>query len=209
MGANAQFGLVHAALPAPVPESDQAGAPGENSRDHALTTTSLNPGAIYRKPFTMEEYLSSRILSDPVRLLDCVPMVNGGLAYIVTCVGGTGEKAHRQACLPPRFLTRSATTTTARAINPTSPTRDLSKNRPAAMKMAGVGHKDIDMFEPYDDYPMVVLIQMEDYGFCKKGEGGRFVEERDMTFRATFPSPPTAGNCPEASQAAPSAASCP
>ena len=71
----------------------------------AVTTryhASLNPGAIYRKPFTMEEYLNSRILSDPVRLLDCVPMVNGGLAYIVTSVE-TAKKAHRQAHLPARL----------------------------------------------------------------------------------------------------------
>ena len=53
--------------------------------------------------------------------------------------------------------------------------------------MAGITHGDIDVFEPYDDYPMVVLIQMEDYGFCKKGEGAQFVEERDLKFDGDFP----------------------
>ena len=75
--------------------------------------------------------------------------------------------------------------------------------------MAGVQHQDIDVFEPYDDYPMVVLIQMEDYGFCKKGRRRKVRRGAGPDVStATSPSPPTAGNCPAASQAAPSAASC-
>ena len=58
---------------------------------------------------------------------------------------------------------------------------------PEAFRMAGVRHEDIDLFQPYDDYPMVVLIQMEDYGFCRKGEGARFVAERDLHFDGDFP----------------------
>jgi len=81
MGASAQFALVlqrymheHRVTP------EQLGKIAVSTRYHA----SLHPGAIYRKPITLEEYLGSRMLTDPIRLLDCVPIVNGGLAYIVT-----------------------------------------------------------------------------------------------------------------------------
>ena len=51
---------------------------------------------------------------------------------------------------------------------------------PEAFRMAGVRHADIDCFEPYDDYPMVVLMQLEDLGFCEKGKGGRFVADGNL-----------------------------
>ena len=61
------------------------------------------------------------------------------------------------------------------------------KAAPEALQMAGVEHKDIDVFLPYDDYPFVVVMQLEDCGFCRKGEGGRFVEERSLRFDGDFP----------------------
>ena len=53
--------------------------------------------------------------------------------------------------------------------------------------MAGVRHEDIDLFQPYDDYPFIAVMQLEDCGFCRKGEGGRFVEERDLRFDGDLP----------------------
>ena len=53
--------------------------------------------------------------------------------------------------------------------------------------MAGVTHQDIQFFEPYDDYPFVALMSIEDWGFCKKGEGGRFVDEHNLRFDGDFP----------------------
>jgi acetyl-CoA acetyltransferase len=53
--------------------------------------------------------------------------------------------------------------------------------------MAGIQHKDVDSFHPYDDFPFVVLMQIEDCGFCKKGEGGKFVEERNLQLNGDFP----------------------
>ena len=184
MGANSQFGLVHARYLHQYQNQikpEHLGKIAVTSRYHA----SLNPGAIYRKPFTMEEYLGSRILSDPVRLLDCVPMVNGGLAYIVTTV----ETAKKLTDKPVYLLGFGEVSNYYHGSRnqPDITYTGFEQTTPEAMKMAGVTHKDIDVFEPYDDYPMVVLIQMEDYGFCKKGEGGKFVEERDLTFQGDFP----------------------
>jgi hypothetical protein len=81
MGANSQFGLIQTRYGHQyLLTLEQLGKIAATTRFHA----SLNPGAIFRQPFTVEDYVNSRILSDPMRLLDCVPIVNGGLAYVVT-----------------------------------------------------------------------------------------------------------------------------
>ena len=50
-----------------------------------------------------------------------------------------------------------------------------------------VKREDIDLFEIYDDYPIAVMIQIEDFGYCKKGEGGKFVDNHDLTYNGDFP----------------------
>lgn len=182
MGANSQFALVQTRYMHQYPINP------EHLAKIAVTTryhASLNPGAIYRKPITVEEYLASRILSDPVRLLDCVPLVNGGLAYIVTSAR-TAAKITDQPVYLLGFGEANNYYHGSR-IRPDITFTGFVKAAPEAFAMAGVEHKDIDVFEPYDDYPMIVLIQIEDYGFCKKGEGAKFVEERDLSFNGDFP----------------------
>ena len=50
-----------------------------------------------------------------------------------------------------------------------------------------VKREDIDLFEIYDDYPIAVMIQIEDLGYCKKGDGGKFVDAHDLTYNGDFP----------------------
>src|SRR5258706_2899331 len=50
-----------------------------------------------------------------------------------------------------------------------------------------VKRQDIDLFEIYDDYPIAVMIQIEDFGYCKKGDGGKFVDAHDLTYNGNFP----------------------
>ena len=182
MGASAQFALVqtrymHQYKLTP----EQLGKIAINARFHA----SMNPGAIYRKPFTMEEYLGSRMLSDPIRLLDCVPIVNGGLAYIVT-----SAKTARTLTDRPVYLRGFGEINNyyhgSRSL-PDITTTGFAQTAPQAMKAAGVTHRDIDFLQPYDDYPFIAMMTIEDHGFCKKGEGGRFVEEHDLSFNGDFP----------------------
>ncbi len=182
MGANAQFALVQTRYMDKYPLRDeQLGKISVTARYHA----SLNPGAIYRKPYTMEEYLASERLSWPVRLFDCVPMVNGGLAYIVT------RADDAKAITPkPAYLRGFAEVNNYYSGSRTFP--DITdtgflQTAPEAFAMAGIKHADVGSFQPYDDYPMVALIQIEDYGFAKKGEGGKFVDEHDLTIHGDFP----------------------
>ena len=182
MGASAQFALVQTRyMHEHALTSEQLGKIAVSARYHA----SLNPGAIYRTPFTLDDYMNSRLLSDPIRLLDCVPIVNGGLAYIVT-----SGKTARSITDKPVYLRGFGEINNyyhgSRAL-PDITTTGFVQSTPQAMKMAGVQHKDINFLQPYDDYPFIAMMTIEDFGFCKKGEGGRFVEEHDLSFNGDFP----------------------
>jgi acetyl-CoA acetyltransferase len=182
MGASAQFALV---LTRYMHQFDirpeQLGKIAVTNRFHA----SLHPGAIYRKPFALEDYLDSRMLSDPIRLYDCVPIVNGGLAYIVT-----SAKTARTITDKPVYLLGCGEANNyyhgSRSL-PDITSTGFTQAAPQAMAMAGVTHKDIDFLQPYDDYPFISMMTIEDYGFCNKGDGGRFIEEHNLRFDGDFP----------------------
>lgn len=182
MGASAQFALVQTRYQHQYAlKSEQLGKIAVTNRFHA----SLHPGAIYRQPFTLEDYMSSRVLSDPIRLLDCVPIVNGGLAYIVT----SAETARTLTDRPVYLLGAGEANNYyhgSRAL-PDITTTGYAVAAPLAMQRAGVRHEDIDFLQPYDDYPFIAMMTIEDHGFCRKGEGGRFVEEHDLRFDGDFP----------------------
>lgn len=182
MGATAQFGLAQQRY------MHEAGITEEQFGKIAVTTryhASLHPGAIYRQPYTLEEYLNSRMLSDPMRLFDCVPMVNGGLAYIVT----SAETA-RGITDRPAYLRGHAEVNNYYAgprSHPDITATGFLETGPEGFSMAGIGPKDVDVFLPYDDFPFVVMLQLEHYGFCARGDGGRFVDETDLTVKGDLP----------------------
>ncbi|HWP66589.1 MAG TPA: thiolase family protein [Candidatus Limnocylindria bacterium] len=133
----------------------------------------LNPAAQLRdKPLTLEDYHRSRWIVEPFHLFDCCLVSNGGLAVIVT----SAERA-RGARKPPVYVWGMGQghlggdpvdTLTSGAV--------LAKE--TAFAMAEVAPGDFDVVELYDCYTFTVLVTLEDYGFCPKGEGGRFVAER-------------------------------
>lgn len=133
----------------------------------------LNPLAQLRTPISLDDYLGSRWIAEPFRLLDCCLVSNGGIAVIVTC-------AHRAAGLrqPPVHVLGWSQ---AHPGYPMSRGSDFglvsgaAAAGPAALKMAGVTRADIDVAQLYDCYTYTVLLTLEDYGYCAKGEGGAFV----------------------------------
>lgn len=132
-----------------------------------------NPLAQMRDPITVEDHHASRWIAEPFRKLDCCLVSNGGVALIVT----TEERAASLAKPPVHVL----------GWGQSHPGRSFDKNPdfgivtgaarsgPEALAMAGVKISDIDVAELYDCYTFTVLVSLEDYGFCEKGEGGRFV----------------------------------
>ena len=182
MGASAQFALMATRYMHEYDlKPEQLAKIAVNARYHA----SMHPGAIYRKPFTEQDYLESRVLTDPIRLLDCVPIVNGGLAYIVTSAETARSITDRPVYL--RGFGEANNYYHGSRVLPDVTTLGFVKSAPKAFEMAGVTHSDINFLQPYDDYPFIAMMTIEDSGFCRKGEGGKFVEDHDLHFDGDFP----------------------
>ncbi|MGE0555271.1 MAG: acetyl-CoA acetyltransferase [Gemmatimonadales bacterium] len=133
----------------------------------------LNPKAWVRDPITIEEVLASRPIADPLKKLDCCLITDGGGAAVLTTAArardaakpairvlGAGESHSHWHIAQMPDLTVSAGARSARD----------------AFAMAGIVPADVDVLEPYDSFTITVLMALEDLGFCRKGEGGPFVE---------------------------------
>jgi len=148
--------------------SEQLGAIAVAQRGWAA----LNPLAQLREKITIDDYLASRWIAEPFRLLDCCLVSNGGIAVIVT----TAERAAGLARPPVHVLGWGQG-------HPGHPFRRSEEfglstgaavSGPAALAMAGVTVADVGVAELYDCYTFTVLVTLEDYGFCAKGDGGPF-----------------------------------
>jgi acetyl-CoA acetyltransferase len=139
-------------------------------RKHAAT----NPNAFfYERPITLEDHQASRMIADPLRLLDCCLVSNGAVAVVVT-------SADRAASLrqPPVHVWgwgQAHPGYVNRRDSEFGLVTGAAQSGPEALKMAGVGVDDIDVREIYDCFTYTTLVTLEDYGFCAKGEGGDFV----------------------------------
>jgi acetyl-CoA acetyltransferase len=135
---------------------------------------SRNPDALKRELLTVEEVLASPLVSDPLRKLDICLVTNGGGAIVVASkdrarkvgkravsVSGAGE-SHSHCYISNM---RSFVSTAA------------EESGKAAYEMAGMGPRDIDVVQIYDAFTISVILGLEDLGFCKKGEGGRLVDQ--------------------------------
>ena len=144
---------------------------------------SMNPVAKYRNPITIEDVLASRVISSPLHLLDCCIISDGGGAIIVT-----SEERARDLRKKPVYLLGAAET----ARHTSSGHRDFLETAAfqtgkLAFERAGVTHKDVDLAMIYDSFTITVLVTLENLGFCKRGEGGAFVEGGRLRFDGALP----------------------
>ena len=161
---------------------EQFGQVAVACREHAL----LNSNAVMTKPITLEDHRNSRMIADPFRLLDCSLESDGGAAVVVSAAERAGDLRHRRV-----FISGVAE---GHPHSPGSITqRDdmtslgIGKAAPRAFQMAGVTHADIDVAEIYDCFTYAVIRQLEDMGFCAKGEGGPFVEGGRLRLGGALP----------------------
>lgn len=133
----------------------------------------LNPEAFKREPLTMETYLASRMVSDPLSVLDCCLVTDGAGALVMTrsdrardlaqkpvyVLGAASETSHREIAWMPDLTTTAAARAGARAY-----------------AQAGAQPHDIAVAQIYDAFTINTILFLEDLGFCPKGEGARFVE---------------------------------
>jgi len=148
--------------------SDQLGAIAVAQRDWAA----LNPRAQLRDRITLDDYHASRWIAEPFHLLDCCLVSNGGIAVIVT----TADRAAglRQPPVWVRGWAQAHPGHSGRRFDDFGLVTGAATAGPAALRMAGVELADIDVAELYDCYTYTLLVTLEDYGFCAKGEGGPF-----------------------------------
>ncbi len=159
---------------------EQLAAVAVNARKHA----GRNPNAQMRAPINVEDVLNSRMIADPLHLLDCSLVSDGGAAVILTSaerakdfphppvyILGTGEGHGHEHISQARSLTTSAAVESGRR----------------AYEMAGLGPGDIDVAQIYDCFTPVVLIELEDLGFCDKGAAGGFVEDGNTALDGALP----------------------
>ena len=127
-----------------------------------------------RKPITIEDHQSSRMISDPLRLLDCSLESDGGAAVIVSA--SERAKSLRKPLVTIMGVAEGHPESPASiAQRPDLLEFGLVKAAKRGYEMAGVGPKDMDVAEIYDCFTFTVLRQLEILGFCKTGEGGPFV----------------------------------
>ncbi|MDQ0600994.1 acetyl-CoA acetyltransferase [Streptomyces canus] len=143
----------------------------------ARANAALNPEAMFRTPITVDDVMSGPMIADPFTKLHCCIRSDGGAAvllaaeeYVPDCrtapvwVLGTGEHlSHATMSEWPDFT-----------VSPAAVSGRL------AFERAGVRPEEIDLAEIYDAFTYMTLVTLEDLGFCKKGEGGAFVQSRTL-----------------------------
>src|ERR1700733_1322403 len=140
------------------------------TRQHAQ----LQSNATMQRPMTIEDHQASRMISDPLRLLDCSLESDGGAAVVISAPDRARDLRKRPVMVM-GVAEGHPDSPSAITQRPDMTTLGLAKAAPRAFAMAGVTPDDIDVAEIYDCFTYNVLCQIEDAGFCKKGEGGPFV----------------------------------
>ena len=140
------------------------------------------PLALMKKPLTLAEYLDARMIADPLRLYDCVMPCAGADAFLVL----RRSEAERRG-LPYARILATIERHNAFPDDAIQYRGGWALDRDELYAQAGVGPEDISLLSTYDDYPVITLMQIEDLGFCNKGEGADFVRRESLTADGSFP----------------------
>ncbi len=165
----------------------QYGTTAEQLAEVAVATrawAALNPKAFMRDPITIEDVLSSRWISEPLHLLDCCLVTDGGGAVVIV----SAERA-RDLPRPPVWILGHGESHTHLGISsmPDLTTTPAVHSGAAAFGMAGLSPVDVDVAEVYDSFTITVLLTLEALGFCGRGESGGFVSGQRTAPGGDFP----------------------
>jgi acetyl-CoA acetyltransferase len=147
-------------------------------RDNALSI----PFAMMKKKLTLDDYMSARPIADPIHLFDCV-MPCAGAEGLIVC----REETARSLGLAAVRILSTIERHNAYSSDPIQIRGGWALDIGDLWSMAGLTPDDIDLVETYDDYPVIVMMQLEELGFCQKGEGADFVRAHSFTADGTFP----------------------
>jgi len=166
-----------------------------STRKHAVN----NPFAMMREPITLDDHARSRLISDPLRLLDNCLETDGAAAVIVA------EASIARRCKQKPAWVMGA----SQGMGPRNFTMNNFFKEPflespgahaakALWEMSGVDPKDVDVAQLYDAFTPLVLASLEEYGFCKPGEAGAFVEDGGLEVGGRLPNNTSGGSLSEA-----------
>lgn len=162
------------------------GAVSVLSRKHAAN----NPRAwFYERPITIEDHQNSRMIADPLRLLDCCQESDGGQALVIVSAERARDLPH-----PPAIITGAAQGVGPQQISMSSYYRPEIDVLPEVelvarqlWRQSGVGPEGIDAAIIYDAFTPMVLLQLEEYGFCKRGEAKDFIADGNLELGGRLP----------------------
>jgi len=132
----------------------------------------MNPHAHFQKEITVEYALTSQMIASPLRLLDCCPISDGAAAAILVPTE-MAKKLSTNSIKIASSVLKTGLYTDDRPITRFESTVEAAKE---AYEFAGIGPEDIDFAEVHDCFTIAEIVHVEDLGFCKKGEGGQFIE---------------------------------
>lgn len=151
-----------------------------------------NPNAHYQEEVTLEQVLGSRMIAEPLTLLQCCPTTDGAAAVLLTSADipapGSG----------PRVRVAASAVTSGRFTNPAK--GELGQDDDLATRageiayaMAGLGPKDVNVAEVHDAFTIGEILAYESLGFCPRGEGGRLIDEGVTALGGRLPVNPSGG----------------
>jgi acetyl-CoA acetyltransferase len=144
-----------------------------------------NPNAQLQKPLSMAQYLESPLLVDPLRRDDCALVSDGGAAIVVMSEKRARELGVQQA-VPVLGFGHGQTSWDVQ-LRPSLTSTEAARAAHTAFSMAGVKPSDVDVAQLYDCFTITVLMTLEDYGFCRKGESGQFVADGAIEIGGKLP----------------------
>src|SRR5438105_5692880 len=160
-------------------------------RGHAVK----NPNAQLRKPLTRDDYFNARLIVSPFGLHDCSLRSDGAGAVIVT----SAERARDLKSCPVLIRGFGSHNNLSGWFAADNMIRTAAiQSGAAAYRMAGIGPSDVDTVQLYDCFTYMVLVQLEDYGFCARGEGGAFVRSGALRLGGSLPANTSGGQLSEA-----------
>lgn len=158
--------------------------------------------AFRRKPITLDEYMAAPMLADPHCKFDFCLETDGALAFVVTSADRAVDRPHEPVWI--KAVSQVADPDWGRAFFWLNQSDDQFTSAGAGAvarrlwEQSGMGPQDIDVALIYDHFSPLVVMQLEDYGFCKKGEGGPFVESGAIRLDGSIPVNPHGGHLSEA-----------
>jgi acetyl-CoA acetyltransferase len=161
--------------------SDQLGAVAMACRRHGAS----NPNAQLRKPLSLDQYLDSRWIVEPLRRDDCCLVSDGAAAVIVMSAQRAASRGLSRAV--PILGFGQGQTSWDVALRPDLTTTAAAISAKTAFAMADLLPADIDVAQIYDCFTICALMTLEDYGFCRKGEGGHFVSNGNIEWGGELP----------------------